>query len=371
MKEWKNEFNSFNSWKGLLYAKWYQSIRDWKDGKIAAPMAPVEASLDPIHRCNLMCDHCNAHKYLVDEDIALSRMGNRHILELTKFLGVWGVKAVCFGGGGEPTMHPMLAEALDVCTEAGMQSSIATNGTLFNKPLIESMARNCRWVGISIDAACKETYLKGRKADKFDVAVENMRLLVDEVKRTGSKCDVSFKFLIFKYNQGEIYSACKLAKSIGVKDFHARPADLTHQGMGNLKDGMGGYDVADVLNQFEMCQTLNDDKFRAFTVVHKFDANMKPKKDFSHCYASPCCIQLCADGGVYLCPDQRFQEQYKLGSHSNPTDILSFWGGEKHKELVFKTGKPMCTSRCTFNTYNKQAEELFMKDNDPMCKFFI
>ena len=36
MKEWsrKNEFNSFNSWKGLLYSRHYEAIIDWKDGKV-------------------------------------------------------------------------------------------------------------------------------------------------------------------------------------------------------------------------------------------------------------------------------------------------------------------------------------------------
>lgn len=368
--EWKNEFNSFNSWKGLLYSKWYQSVRDWKDGKIKAPLPPVEASFDPIHRCNLLCDHCNANRYITGNKEAI-RMSNKHMHDLTKFLGDWGVKAVCYGGGGEPTMHSELANTLDTCTASGMQSSMATNGTLFTKDLISSMARNCRWVGISIDAATPQAYANGRKKDMFNTAIGNMSLLLDEVKSTSSKCDVSYKFLIFKYNQHEIFDACLLAKKLGARDFHARPADYSHQGMGDLKDSSGSYNIETVLEQFKRCHEIETDDFRVFTVVHKFDSNMKPKKGFSQCYASPCCIQLCADNNVYLCPDQRFSPAYKIASHANVEDIRLGWGGTDHYNLVFNSGKKMCTSRCTFNTYNKQCEELFISDNDPMCKNFI
>jgi len=45
MKEWSknNEFNSFNSWKGLLYADWYRAV---VEGNFKPP---VEASLDAMH----------------------------------------------------------------------------------------------------------------------------------------------------------------------------------------------------------------------------------------------------------------------------------------------------------------------------------
>jgi MoaA/NifB/PqqE/SkfB family radical SAM enzyme len=296
-------------------------------------------------------------------------MTDEHLERLLIFLGKWGVKAVCFGGGGEPTLHPFLDQALYICKGLGMEASVATNGTLFTQSLITSMAQNCRWVGVSVDAATGRTYEKGRKAKMFDRAIMNISRLVVEAKDT--KCDVGFKFLIFNYNQGEIYEACKIAKSLGVRDFHARPADWSHQGMGEIANKIGGYDTGMVREQFDKCHELEDDNFRVFTVVHKFDTNMKPRKDFEMCGAAPCCIQLCADGNTYFCPDQRFQPDYMLGSHNPPENILNFWGGPRHKSLTFNTGKSNCTTRCTFCSYNRQCEELFLKDNDPMCKHFI
>lgn len=355
MKEWNDKFNSFNSYKGLTYVKWYEAI---SKGYF---LPPVEASLDPILACQLKCEHCNAHKYL-EEGFDAHRIPDEKLFYIVEFLKSWGVKACCFGGGGEPTMHTGLEEAIKRCDT--MQSSMATNGILLNPSLMRTIANNCRWVGISVDAATSDTYQIGRNADYFDKVCSN----IEELSHMKGKCDVAFKFLIFDYNQHEIFEACKLAKKLGVRDFHARPADLSHQGMGEFRDKAKPFDINIVLEQFKKCHELEDENFRVFTVVHKFDKEFKPNKNFSQCYAAPCCIQICADQNIYLCPDQRYQEQYKLGRFN---DVLSVWGGDKHKELVFKTGKANCSTRCTWSPYCEQIERLFINKDDPMCRFFI
>jgi hypothetical protein len=42
--EWKNDLNSFNSMKGLLYAKWYRNIAQWKLNPNIPLRAPLESS---------------------------------------------------------------------------------------------------------------------------------------------------------------------------------------------------------------------------------------------------------------------------------------------------------------------------------------
>jgi MoaA/NifB/PqqE/SkfB family radical SAM enzyme len=355
VKEWSKEYNSFNSWKGLLYSDWYKGIKNRHF------LPPLEASLDPIHSCNLECEHCNAYSYLSDG--AGKRMTDEHIINLVRFLGRWGVKAICFGGGGEPTLHTKLPEAIQETYIAGMEASVATNGTLFNDVLLEAL-KLCRWVGVSIDSATPETYRIGRKADMFHQAIQNL----EKLARNPGKCDVAYKFLVMPYNQHEIYQACKLAKEIGVKDFHARPADYSHQGMGEKKQSDNQFNIENIIEQFEKCHELEDENFRVFTVIHKFNGDFRPAKQFSQCYASPLCIQLCADGNAYLCPDQRQQEYYKLGEHyPDPNNILNFWGGSRHQHLVFDIGAQNCNTRCTYAPYNKQCEQLFINESDPMC----
>ena len=142
--------------------------------------------------------------------------------------------------------------------------------------------------------------------------------------------------------------------------------------MGDIPNKMGGYNIRLVTKQFEKCHELESKDFHVHTVVHKFDTNFRPQKEFTQCYASPCCIQICADGGIYLCPDQRFQNFYRIGSHyPNVKGIRKAWGSRRHYDLVFKKGKKHCTTRCTFGPYNNQCEKLFINNEDPMCWRFI
>ena len=366
MKEWSkgNRYNSFNSWKGLLYAPQYTQLAK---GEIPVP---IEASVDPIHACNLHCTHCNAGRYLGEgemRDTAGERMSDDHLLDLVGFLSEWGVKAVCYGGGGEPTLHTGLAKAILLATARGMEVGIATNGTrLDTGGLSEIMGQFCRWVGVSVDAGTPETYKELKQRGYFQKVVKNIRQLV--LDSENHKCDVCFKYLISSVNQGEIFEACKIAKDIGVRDFHARPADPRHQGAGEDAERLSQVDVDRVRIEFDACHKLEDDQFRVFTVVHKFDPNFLPVKNFSQCYGAPLAIQCCADGNVYFCVDQRQQEEMVLGRHDpDPKQIKEFWGGEKHKEMVFGGTAAGCRTRCTFGVYAEQCERLFVNGDDPMC----
>jgi len=374
MKEWSksNQFNSFNSWKGLLYSEWYKAIIEWRDGVRTAPLPPIEVSLDPIHACQLMCEHCNAHRYLTESIPGSKRMSDEHIVKLTKAVSVWGVKGICWGGGGEPSLHTKLGECMEIAHKMGVKNSIATNGINYDDTLIRQAVETCRWIGVSIDAAKKETYKIGRKADKFDVAVTNIKKMVKASRKAKSGCDVSFKFLIFDYNQHEIYDACLLAKKLGVRDFHARPADWRHQGLGDWKKKQGIYDLDLIKQQFEKCHSIETEKFRVFTVTHKFNADFTPRREFEKCWASPICIQLCANGKIYLCPDVRHSEDYELGEHfPDPSAMMKMWGSKKHYDMVFGDTAKKCTSRCTFSPYNTQMEKLFVGDDNPMCWQFV
>lgn len=375
MKEWsdKNWYNSFNSAKGLLYRKWYESIIEWRDKEFVSPfikkkspLPPIEASVDPSPNgaCQLKCSHCNAYKYLGKT----GAIPDKGLIDLHKFLIDWGVLAFCEGGGGEPTLRKNLSEIFWLIKKANRQSSIATNAIAFNDKLIEAMANCCRWVACSVDASNEETYKKGRKGDYFKIVIKNILLLVKKVRELNTNCDVAYKFLITPYNYNEIYDACKLAQSLGVNDYHCRPMDLSHQGMGNQKIKNFQYSVDKIKEQFQKCHQLEDENFKVYTVTHKYDENFKPRKNFTQCYAMPLVIQCCPDGNVYACVDQRLQEDYKLGSYyPNPENILNFWGEKKHYDLAFGDTPKKCNTRCTFTKYCEQCEMLFANDKDLMC----
>lgn len=358
MQEWsnKNKFSSFNSWKGLLYADWYKAIVN------KSFLSPIEAAIAPIHTCNLKCRHCNSGLYM-NYGKKVDRMTDEHLIKLIDFLGWWGVKAVCFAGSGEPTLHTKLPEAIEKSHESGMCSSILTNGTLLSEKLLETIPL-CTWVGVSVDAATPETFkeLKGR--DLFDTVIKN----IETMSKNSGTCDIAFKFLVSSVNEHEIFDACKSARDLGVHDFHARPMDFTHEGIDKeLYGTLRGISIQRINDQFEACHELETEDFHVFTVTHKFNEDFTPKRDFSQCYGAPLSIPICADGKVYLCIDQWYNPEYVVGEHyPDPYNIIKFWGNKKHLDMVFENTPDRCNTKCTFGVYARQCEELFIDNEHPM-----
>ncbi|HRZ85370.1 MAG TPA: radical SAM protein [Candidatus Paceibacterota bacterium] len=374
-KEWKDKYNSFNSDKGLTYFEsHYKPIAEWWEGNNNLP-APIELSLDPAHVCNYQCGHCNAQRYLVinPDEVPTDRkiMTKEHLRNLIDFMSDWGVRGVCLGGGGEPLMNKNVWELPSYIAKKGMKSSYATNGSLINEKIAEEMM-NCRWVGVSLDSGTKEVFKKVHNIDMFDKVIKNLELIIRKKEETKSKIDIAYKFLIRPDNWQDIYTACKLAKEIGVRDFHARPADLERKDYKSVIKL--NYDLDEIHDLFRKCHDLEkNDKFRVFTIMHKFDPEFKVKHGFSRCCSSPLMIQVCSNGGVYVCADHRLEERFKLCDHYPHIDKISeLWGSEKHRDILKSINVNKECGRCTYGVYAIQCEKLAIENDepDPMCLDF-
>lgn len=369
--EWidKNKYNSFNSYKGLAYFNYYLAITKWIKGN-GKLLPPVECSLDPVHLCNFYCGHCNAQRYLrlnVEEIPPNKRIiSKKHLYNLVDFLADWGVKGICIGGGGEPLMNKNVWNLPFYISSKNMDSSIVTNGYLINEGIAEKMM-HCRWIGVSIDAGDRETFKRVHGVDLFDKVIKNLMLLVRKKKMAKSNVDIAYKMLIRSDNIDSIYSACKLAKRIGVRDFHIRPVDLERK---DFKLAMKiNYNIPKIIKIFNACHKLETADFRVFTVIHKYDPNFKVVHKFSKCLASPLMIQCCADGNVYVCADHRIESRFKLGSYyPRPSNILKFWGSDKHRSLLDSIEPNNECGRCTYGEYARQMEEIVIQDE--MCLNF-
>ena len=353
--EWStsNKLNPFNSYKGLTwYESHYKPISKWWDGEGALP-PPVEASLDCCHGCNFRCPHCNSQKHT---NKGKGVMEFKEMFDTTQLLQGWGVRGICFGGGGEPTLNPDIDGILrDIC-EA--QICIATNGSMIDDELAEEMM-DCKWVAVSVDASTPETFHKVHGVNAFEKVCSNISKLVAAKKRTGSKVLISYRFLITPANWFEVDSACRVAGSLGVDAFHARPADLERKDFEGI---ITDYDIFSINEKLEECHSLESDTFKVITATHKFNNQFKVFHPFKNCVASPLVLQVCADGNSYVCPDHKLEERFKL---CETKDILGYWGSDKHRDLLKGINVKEECSRCTWTPYAEQIEKLAMGD-DPM-----
>ena len=105
-KEWGNKYNPFNSWKDLVHAAHFEAIIKKK------ALPPIIVNFDLTNKCNYNCRFCMFANRERTDPSGKSFRGNNsslpigYALTLPKLWKEWGVKAVCVGGGGDPTMHP-------------------------------------------------------------------------------------------------------------------------------------------------------------------------------------------------------------------------------------------------------------------------
>lgn len=336
VEEWHSEYNSFNSWKGLMYIEHYRAILK---GEF---LPPIEVNLDPVNQCNLACVWCNN---------AITRTRNiimpiDKILKLIEYLKKWGAKAICVAGGGEPTLHPNLDQIFDFCKFMDMPISILTNGTFKYDWHIPSVAEVSRWIGVSLDCATKKTYLKLKKSDKFDVVINNMKLIA----QYGTK-ELTYKFLLHPDNQYEVYKAIELAKDIGCQRIHIRPLAFMY-----FQDCEADYDIGSINDQvIEGRGIFEDDNFKVFYVQHKYNKDLHRTFNFKKCLATPIMMMIEANGDVMLCIDRKNEPSMCIGNvYKN--ELKEIWGSDQHKRVIEGVNLKDC-QKCTFNKYNEQIEK--------------
>jgi len=371
MKEWNDQFNPFNSMKVL---KWWGHLEGCAVGDYKTPVC---ASIDPTNKCNFDCVFCNSFG-VVDE--GNEYMSEEHMLEIADFLGSWGkdteegpVKGVYITGGGEPLMNKGTMSLVERLRDNNIEPAIITNGVFLNDDNIDVIVKNCRWIGISVDANTNKTYnmMKGlpEKAELFEKVLDNISKLVKRSEHFGSTCDIGFKFLLHPYNIDEVFDAALRARSLGVKDFHLRP--VRYLNFEKIKEGTVDFSqsLEQINEQFEKVQELNTDSFHVYGVRHKFKKDLSIKKNFTKCRAIPLEPTFAADGKVYMCFDHRGDEKTVLCNHFPKVDTLaSVWNSDFHKKMVDSIDVNKCPS-CTFSSYNEAIEKIVLKDN--MCANFL
>lgn len=349
-REWSSPYNSFNSYKGLLFRQQFDGIIS---GKF---LPPIEVNIDPCNNCNLYCIWCNAKKIINRKEKVM--MTTEHLLDLIEYCADWGVKAICFAGGGEPTLHPDLTLAFERCHELGLESAIITNGLFMDNDQLEKIAEHARWIGISVDSDCSEIYKKCKGIDRFSEVIGNIKKLSDLDAR-----EITLKYLIHPDNQYGIYNACKLAKDIGADCFHSRLISIRYLG----EDEKNKFDYNEINKQVDLCQELNSNNFKVFTVKHKQEGKGNRRIGFDRCRASPLLCMFEADGTTSVCIDRKGEKEAILCKHDNIETVRDIWGSNHHKKLLSAINPEKDCPKCTMNIYQELIDAY---EQDLFCMNF-
>jgi len=391
-REWdpSKRWNPFNSYKLLA------QVERWKKIKRGRPIPPpVLITVDPTNVCNLNCVWCNAEYVRRERRGSLSK---RAFAEIADFLPRWGdgtgcgdvgVQAICIAGGGEPLLNHATGGFIDRVAANGVDVGVVTNGTTmdgFVDPLSQAV-----WVGVSVDAATKRTYnkLKGLQDDceLFDRVVDNIAILVDYARMHNNKLGwkhpaygVSFKYLLYGDNIAEVYEAAKLAKRLGCKNIHFRPAGTTWDKL-DTEDEIT-FSREQVLlfeQQIAKALELDDETFGVYGITHKFNSQFASANYFSRCHSifmtavfePPVGEDAPEDSfTVGLCCDRRGDPKLELAGNIEKSDeIQRLWGSRRHWEIHDRISVQSECPRCTYQPHNEIYEQVIL--NDTMTYKFI
>ena len=392
-----NEWNPAKRWNPFNSHKLLSHVWRWKEIKRGRPMpAPVLVTVDPTNRCNLNCVWCNAKFIRQQRHNSLSATALTRIAE---FLPQWGrdfdgghygVEAVCVAGGGEPLLNPATAEFVDRLARNGIQVGLVTNGTRI-RDFVDPLSQ-CTWVGVSMDAASSQTFnqLKGLPAssDAFERTIENIAVLADYSRRHFAPLGkvhpaygVSFKYLIYnRENIAEIYEAARLAKEIGCKNIHFRPAGTTWDKIGTDEEiGFNAEDVRLFQEQIARALTLDGPEFGVYGVTHKFNSQFQRANYFDLCYAIfMTAVFMPPEDSVKdqdaftmgLCCDRRGDRKLELLSNCQEVEQIGRqWGSPAHWAIHDHIQVAEQCPRCTYQPHNEIYEQVIL--NDAMTYRFI
>jgi SynChlorMet cassette radical SAM/SPASM protein ScmF len=191
--------------------------------------------------CNLACRHCWLAPRLDPEGDRYAVLPGEVIekaIDEAKPLGLRGVKLT----GGEPLLHPRIADLLRIVQREELELVIETNGTLCTPDLAAEIAKSEeRFVSVSLDGADAKTHdgIRGVEGS-FGDALQAVRNLVT----AGTPPQIVFSLMEENLHQAE--EMVRLAEEAGASSVKYNVVQPTGRGR-SLHDRGAGIPVADLI----------------------------------------------------------------------------------------------------------------------------
>ena len=193
------------------------------------PVRPIDAGALPSRlyiectaACNISCkDACCA------PETGITRTRQAGMLDFDLFRRVVdevgaSLVRIDFFNYGEAFLHKRAVEMCEYIKSAFPHIYLytSTNGLALNEAQARRLARSgIDEVTFSIDGATPESYAKYRQRGRFDLAIENLRVMADEKRRLGRDLPfLNWRYILFVWNDGddEMQRARQLAVETGV-----------------------------------------------------------------------------------------------------------------------------------------------------------
>jgi MoaA/NifB/PqqE/SkfB family radical SAM enzyme len=141
------------------------------------------------------------------------------------------VAEIDFSGGGEPLLHPDLADWISEAKRAGCKAGFLTNGSLLDEATASRMIdAGVDWIAFSADGARAETFERIRRGASFQTFCNNVRSLTS--MRMGLTPRVMLNFVMMPSNVQELEDIVRLAADLKVDQVNFKQCDVIRGGEG-------------------------------------------------------------------------------------------------------------------------------------------
>jgi len=233
--------------------------------------------------CNLACRHCWLAPRLdpeVDHTAVLPVETFGRAIGEAKPLGLTGVKLT----GGEPLLHPRIADLLEIVRKEELDLVIETNGTLCTPELAARIARSPEhFVSVSLDGAAAETHDRLRGVEgSFEKALQGIRNLAD----AGTAPQIIM--CLMRENLHQLEDVVRLAETLGAGSVKFNVVQPTGRGEAVHARGEGGVGIAELI---ELGRKVEIEVSKSTSLKLSFDYPLAFRP----------LSRLAADGGCDIC----------------------------------------------------------------------
>lgn len=243
---------------------------------------PVNVEIDLSDRCNIECRYCDFAHWRGDTVMPLTLADG-----IFGQLATFGVEAVTFTGGGEPTTNPEFCNIAESAARWGFALGVYTNG-VEAAPLL-GVSHRFTWIYVSLDVATPSEYLEMKGKSYFNRVVGTVESLVKF--RGVYRPAIGLGFLLKGDDIGHIPAMVNTARSLGVDYAQFRPA-------------VGMDDYSWVPGALDFLSRYDADPL---VIIHwaRFREMVSFHRSYSVCRGSALVPCIGADGRMWVCPNTR------------------------------------------------------------------
>ena len=188
-----------------------------KKSEIVSSM-PYVLKIESSNICNLQCAYCyNNRRQPTDGERPYGRMSFKQFKELIDEVGDYLFKINLYGFG-EPWLFPESLEMIKYATEKNIGIGVSSNMN-FNDPGLPAriVASGLEVLIFSCHGVTPQTYLKFMRNGNIDLALRNIRSVVEERTRVGATTPlIDWQYCVTGFNEHEIHAARAKSAELGV-----------------------------------------------------------------------------------------------------------------------------------------------------------